>query len=69
MQQIQHFINGQFLAHRSGRSFEKRSPLTGGLLAQVADQGRPGPTGVSFAMQKTGLLQCAGTTHFLIFPC
>ena len=36
MQQIQHFINGQFLASQSGRSFEKRSPLTGGLLAQVA---------------------------------
>jgi hypothetical protein len=39
MQQIQYFINGQFQASQSGRSFEKRSPLTGGLLAQRADQG------------------------------
>jgi aminomuconate-semialdehyde/2-hydroxymuconate-6-semialdehyde dehydrogenase len=41
MQPIQHFINGQLLASQSGRSFEKRSPLTGGLLAQVAEAGRP----------------------------
>ena len=38
MKQILNFINGEFTA--SGRSFDKRSPVTGRVIAQVHEAGR-----------------------------
>jgi aminomuconate-semialdehyde/2-hydroxymuconate-6-semialdehyde dehydrogenase len=40
MKSILHFINGEYVASRDGRSFEKRSPVAGGLIARVAEGGR-----------------------------
>lgn len=39
MKQILNFINGEFAA--SSRSFDKRSPVTGKVVAQVHEAGRP----------------------------
>ena len=40
MQQIQHFINGEFTAGAQARWFDKRSPVDGRLIAQIAEAGR-----------------------------
>ncbi|MES2257991.1 MAG: 2-hydroxymuconic semialdehyde dehydrogenase [Pseudomonadota bacterium] len=40
MQDILHFINGEFQPSRSGHWFEKRSPLDNSLLARVAEGGQ-----------------------------
>ena len=39
MQEIQHFINGEFQSSRDGRVFEKRSPLDDRPLYRVAEAG------------------------------
>jgi aminomuconate-semialdehyde/2-hydroxymuconate-6-semialdehyde dehydrogenase len=38
MKQIQNFINGEYA--KSGKSFDKRSPVTGGVIAQVSEASR-----------------------------
>lgn len=40
MQQIQHFINGEFTAGAQARWFDKRSPVDGRLIARIAEAGR-----------------------------
>lgn len=40
MQDIRHFINGSYTPSASGKTFEKRSPLTHQVLAKVAEGGR-----------------------------
>ena len=40
MQQIQHFINGEFTASADGRTFAKHSPLNNAVIAQVAEAGK-----------------------------
>ncbi|MBU0600782.1 MAG: 2-hydroxymuconic semialdehyde dehydrogenase [Gammaproteobacteria bacterium] len=40
MKQIRNFINGEFVAARSGRVFDKRSPLDNSVLASVSEAGR-----------------------------
>lgn len=37
---IKNFIAGEYVASASGRSFDKRSPVTGALIARVAEAGR-----------------------------
>jgi aminomuconate-semialdehyde/2-hydroxymuconate-6-semialdehyde dehydrogenase len=39
MKQIRNFINGEFVAARSGRVFDKRSPLDNSVLASVSEAG------------------------------
>ena len=34
---IKNFIGGEYVASQSGRSFDKRSPVTGGLIARVSE--------------------------------
>ena len=40
MQKTLHFINGEFVPSRSGKSFEKRSPLDNQQIGSVAEGGR-----------------------------
>ena len=40
MQLIKNFINGEFVAAASGKTFEKRSPLNNQVIAQVCEAGR-----------------------------
>ncbi len=40
MQEILHFINGKHVPSQSGGTFDKRSPLTNGLIARVAEGGQ-----------------------------
>ena len=40
MLHIRNFIDGAFVDAQSGKSFEKRSPVTGGVIAAVAEAGR-----------------------------
>lgn len=40
MHLIRNFINGEFCAALSGKTFEKRSPLDNSLIAQVSEAGR-----------------------------
>ena len=40
MQQIRHFINGEFTASADGRTFAKHSPLNNAVIAQVAEAGK-----------------------------
>ncbi|MBV5286600.1 MAG: 2-hydroxymuconic semialdehyde dehydrogenase [Methyloversatilis discipulorum] len=40
MKQISHFINGEFVAGREGRRFDKRSPLDNRVIASVSEAGR-----------------------------
>jgi aminomuconate-semialdehyde/2-hydroxymuconate-6-semialdehyde dehydrogenase len=40
MKQISNFINGEFVSARSGRVFDKRSPLDNSVLASVSEAGR-----------------------------
>lgn len=40
MKTIRHFVNGEFVASRGGACFEKISPVTGRVIAQVAEAGR-----------------------------
>lgn len=41
MRQVEHFINGRFVAAQSGKRFEKRSPLDNQVLASISEAGRP----------------------------
>jgi len=41
LKDIKNFIAGEFVAARSGRSFDKSSPVTGALIARVAEAGEP----------------------------
>jgi aminomuconate-semialdehyde/2-hydroxymuconate-6-semialdehyde dehydrogenase len=40
MKTIRHFVNGEFVASRGGASFDKVSPVTGQVIARVAEAGR-----------------------------
>ncbi|MES3015325.1 MAG: 2-hydroxymuconic semialdehyde dehydrogenase [Pseudomonadota bacterium] len=39
MRSVQHFINGEFAASATGRSFDKRSPLDNAVIARIAEGG------------------------------
>lgn len=41
MRQVEHFINGGFVAAQSGKRFEKRSPLDNQIVASISEAGRP----------------------------
>lgn len=40
MKTILHFINGEHVASRDGRTFEKRSPIDDAVIARVAEAGK-----------------------------
>lgn len=40
VKEIRHFIAGEAVASADGKSFDKRSPVTGALIARVAEAGR-----------------------------
>ncbi len=40
MRQIQHFINGEFTAGTSGKTFEKRSPINNRVITTIAEGGK-----------------------------
>jgi len=40
MRLIKNFIDGEYVAAKSGKTFDKRSPLSNALLAQVSEAGR-----------------------------
>ena len=41
MREIRNFINGEFVANQSGRTFDKRTPVDNGLIAKVYEAGKP----------------------------
>ena len=41
LKDIKNFIAGEYVAARSGRSFDKYSPVTGALIARVSEAGEP----------------------------
>ncbi|NVK43313.1 MAG: aldehyde dehydrogenase family protein, partial [Oceanospirillaceae bacterium] len=40
MNEFKHFINGEYVASASGRTFENRCPVDGSLIGQVHEAGR-----------------------------
>ena len=40
MQEIKHFINGQFVSSESGRTFDDVNPANGEVIARVHEAGR-----------------------------
>ena len=40
MQEIRHFINGEFVSSASGKQFDNINPATGAVIARVHEGGR-----------------------------
>src|SRR5258706_12515495 len=63
-----HFINNKFIGSRSGRQFEKRSPVDGSLIGMVPEAGdsegdaavRAGPAALLGPWRRLPLSQPAG---------